>query len=138
MNGQGVTLNGCRLLVHYGETRPSRFVWAGPLTSDITLDKLTQTFSAYGAVRNVTFVPGTRCNSCGLATRRRMGPDPVVAARHTASDYAVVEFQILQEAVQAKKHLNGRMIENCCLTLGYGKVRLASLFFSRLYSCVIF
>jgi hypothetical protein len=59
-------LKGCRLLVHYGETRPSRFVWAGPLTPDISLEKLNQTFSAYGAVRNIAFIPGTRHNSCEL------------------------------------------------------------------------
>jgi len=45
-------------MINYAESRPSRFVWIGPLKSDINLDKLKEILESYGRMHDVSFLPG--------------------------------------------------------------------------------
>lgn len=50
------------MVIHYAEARPSKFLWIGPLSPNITLDKLEPLLASYGRLNQVKFAEGKVCH----------------------------------------------------------------------------
>lgn len=88
-------LNNRRLSTGLGEASESRSLWIGNLDPNITEEGLRQIFQPFGVIESLRLLPFKEC--------------------------AFVNFAKIEDALKAKKQLQGRPIGNMIVRIGYGK-----------------